>query len=37
LIVSFLAGLGFDFAIEQLLKRAKESGDRLPAFPPVKD
>lgn len=29
LIVAFLAGLGFDFAIEQLLKRARQSGDEI--------
>ena len=29
LIVAFLAGLGFDFAMDQLLRRSKESGKQI--------
>jgi hypothetical protein len=29
LIVAFLAGLGFDFAVDQLLRRAQQSGDEI--------
>ena len=29
LVVAFLAGLGFDFAIEQLLRKAKQSGEEV--------
>lgn len=29
LIVAFLAGLGFDFAVEQLLNKAKQSGGQI--------